>query len=602
MMAIGGPGTSDLVVADPERDRVSLIQSGQTRTIELESGDQPFRLTRDASGAVYVILRGKGEVAKLDLADAAVTARFRVCAEPRGIDYDAFTGDLVVACAEGKLVRFKPEATAVHSELSLKPDLRDVVIQGNRTYVSRFRSAEVLFIENDKVTRTVRPPQLSVQAPSDFRVRTMAPAVAWRMIGDPLGGVIISHQLAVVEAIGVDPHESGDEKIAQISPVTATVTSSYAGSGSGCDAIVQTALTQVDFDGNARSSAPVTNAVLPVDLAVSKDGSTIALASAGSRDPEMPQRHFEFVGGPGSGDNADVLVAPAPPGLPQGGVQLLNRFEFQFSEGSEVLFPGECSGQRQVGGGPTTSVVFTQENQVVAFQRMPATLSTIDPEALTLVSSEDLGGAPTLDTGHEIFHRDSGGGLACASCHPEATDDGHVWVFSDVGPRRTQHLGIPLAGTAPFHWDGSLPTLNSLMDEVFVERMGGVFQDPDRLESLENWMFARPERRIPAADADAAARGEALFQSKETACATCHAGKKFTDNRSYSVGTTSKSKPLQVPSLQGLLLRPPYMHDGCAQTLHERFTEACGGGDAHGNTSHLAPNQIDDLVEYLGTL
>ncbi len=45
------------------------------------------------------------------------------------------------------------------------------------------------------------------------------------------------------------------------------------------------------------------------------------------------------------------------------------------------------------------------------------------------------------------------------------------------------------------------------------------------------------------------------------------------------------------------------MHDGCAPTLHDRFTNtACGGGDKHGKTSHLAPEQIDDLVAYLESL
>ena len=64
------------------------------------------------------------------------------------------------------------------------------------------------------------------------------------------------------------------------------------------------------------------------------------------------------------------------------------------------------------------------------------------------------------------------------------------------------------------------------------------------------------------------------------------------------VGTGGK---LQVPSLRGVSLRAPYMHDGCAPTLHDRFG-ACGGGDKHGVTSGLSPSQIDDLVAYLTTL
>ena len=50
--------------------------------------------------------------------------------------------------------------------------------------------------------------------------------------------------------------------------------------------------------------------------------------------------------------------------------------------------------------------------------------------------------------------------------------------------------------------------------------------------------------------------------------------------------------------------RAPFMHDGCAKTLLERFdiTSTCGGGDQHGKTSHLTQAQIDDLIAYLDTL
>jgi hypothetical protein len=45
------------------------------------------------------------------------------------------------------------------------------------------------------------------------------------------------------------------------------------------------------------------------------------------------------------------------------------------------------------------------------------------------------------------------------------------------------------------------------------------------------------------------------------------------------------------------------MHDGCAPTLRDRFTNPhCGGGDSHGVTSKLTLEQIDDLVHYLETL
>jgi len=57
----------------------------------------------------------------------------------------------------------------------------------------------------------------------------------------------------------------------------------------------------------------------------------------------------------------------------------------------------------------------------------------------------------------------------------------------------------------------------------------------------------------------------------------------------------------QVPPLLGVGDRAPYLHDGCAPTLRDRFGP-CGGGDEHGHTSHLGPADLDDLVAYLSTL
>jgi mono/diheme cytochrome c family protein len=170
-------------------------------------------------------------------------------------------------------------------------------------------------------------------------------------------------------------------------------------------------------------------------------------------------------------------------------------------------------------------------------------------------------------------------------------------------------LGIPLNETAPFHWDGTLTDLDVLMDEVFVARMGGVFQTPERVSALGNWVkSSEPAIAAPAtgleqdpAQADAAERGQTLFESKAVGCSSCHNGSALTDNQSYLVGTSGKER-LQTPSLTRIALHPPFMHNGCAKTLRDRFNPACGGGDEHGKTSHLTDSQIDDLVAYMSTL
>jgi cytochrome c peroxidase len=71
----------------------------------------------------------------------------------------------------------------------------------------------------------------------------------------------------------------------------------------------------------------------------------------------------------------------------------------------------------------------------------------------------------------------------------------------------------------------------------------------------------------------------------------------MTNTATVDVGTGGS---FQVPSLRGLLWRPPYMHDGCASTIADRFG-ACGG-TKHGQVSTLSAGQKADLVTYLETL
>jgi len=83
-----------------------------------------------------------------------------------------------------------------------------------------------------------------------------------------------------------------------------------------------------------------------------------------------------------------------------------------------------------------------------------------------LLSSESR-----ADTGLALFHLNPGGGVACASCHPEAGMDGHVWNFAEFGPRVTQPLEGQVSKRAPFHWSGDLKDWPSLVGEVMMKRM-----------------------------------------------------------------------------------------------------------------------------------
>jgi cytochrome c peroxidase len=116
--------------------------------------------------------------------------------------------------------------------------------------------------------------------------------------------------------------------------------------------------------------------------------------------------------------------------------------------------------------------------------------------------------------------------------------------------------------------------------------------------ALGAWLDRVRAPRGVITDAAAVARGAELFDAAEVGCRSCHTGELYTNNKLANVGT---ARTVKVPSLVGVGGRAPYMHDGCAATLHERFG-ACGGGDNHGHTSQLTPAELADLVAYLESL
>jgi mono/diheme cytochrome c family protein len=243
--------------------------------------------------------------------------------------------------------------------------------------------------------------------------------------------------------------------------------------------------------------------------------------------------------------------------------------------------------------GEPVAVAFDVEHRWVVQSREPAQLQLEDGTRIALASDS------RFDTGLAMFHLNTGGGVACFSCHPEAGEDGHTWQFS-VGPRRSQTLEGGASRRAPFHWSGDLADFDALFDEVMVRRMS-LFADVDTAQrgALRGWLDSVP--KTPTADGlDAAAveRGRVLFNDAELACATCHSGPDYSDNQLHDVGTGA---PFVTPSLVDVNMRAPLFHDGCAVSLAGRFGP-CGGGDSHGVTSKLTRAQEADLVSFMQSL
>jgi hypothetical protein len=213
---------------------------------------------------------------------------------------------------------------------------------------------------------------------------------------------------------------------------------------------------------------------------------------------------------------------------------------------------------------------------VVAVTRSPFSVVSLEEELVAAEPSE-------IDAGFALFHEPSPSGLACASCHVEGREDGHVWRFQGMGERRTQSLAGGLLATAPYHWDGTLRDLGALFADTGVLRMGLPPAPPESLTALQSWLEALPAPVPELTDAP----GAELFAER---CAGCHDP---VVPESVDVGTGGL---FQVPSLTGVGARLPLMHDGCAETLYGRFEPDCGG-EHHGGP--LSEGQIEALVQYL---
>jgi mono/diheme cytochrome c family protein len=581
-MMVNRAGTH-AVVADPDRDRLLAIDlSTQAVTFELAltKGDQPGRVIEDGAGRYYTALRGGGALLTFNLAGEIVDRR-DACFEPRGLAWDPASESIYVACATGELVTFSTTGGEPTRVLRLERDLRDVIVQGDKLVITKFKSSEILTVDaTGAIVSRVVPPTVqrfggfgdgTVPDATDGGVATTpgggsgglvnaVPAVAWRMVALPDGRIVVSHQRQVQDKL--DSKQEG-------------------GYGTGCGGPVEAAITVLAPGQAPIAALPIAQGALPVDIAISKAGDKIAVLTAGNRNVRVQQTSFAL----SSRDMNDCR----PPDFPD------DPDNDDMDDDTD-----EDSDEDVDEGGTPTALAFAPNGDLLVYYPEKPMLEvhrggqqTLTPEQIALP------GVPGVDAGRSVFHKQTNIGLACASCHPEGREDGLVWDFAEFGTRRTQNLSGDILSRAPYHWNGDMTSLPTLMDDVFAIRMAGGALTERQKRSLGPWLD-----RIPApapaftSGVDSIARGKEIFESANTGCVSCHTGALLTNNILVDVGTGGKFK---VPSLRGIGARAPFMHDGCAKTLTDRFT-VCGNSTAHGLTQQLGADQIADLVAYLETL
>lgn len=285
----------------------------------------------------------------------------------------------------------------------------------------------------------------------------------------------------------------------------------------------------------------------------------------------------------------------------------------------------------RVGRNPTDVVTSSDGRIAYIANRMDDTISVLEMETMRVASTIDLGGPKEISrerSGQRLFFDASHcyqGQMACATCHPhEGLSDGLAWSLEtpqlgrDVVENRTL-FGID--GTSPFKWNGMNPNLQTQdgpRTAMYIFRSQGF--SSTEVNDLVTYLLAlrlprNPHLATNGQLTDAQARGREIFLRDRTMggelippldrCYTCHSPQThYTSRVSMDVGTATRDDTIQafdVPQLEGVVRRPPYLHNGEALELEDIWTKF-NPNDKHGITSDLNKAQLNDLIEFLKTL
>ncbi len=259
--------------------------------------------------------------------------------------------------------------------------------------------------------------------------------------------------------------------------------------------------------------------------------------------------------------------------------------------------------------GPSGVAVDERAAVAVVFSQFEGRLTVLDlaDDASEPIASIALDHRPTPDIaaiapGRALFYRTddlriANDGLACASCHPDARDDGLSWMTPD-GPRQTLMLAGRTHDTAPYGWSGHQGKLEDYISTT-VSRLGGIGLDYHASSALARFVEGAPTPSLEgAADVE---RVRAIFFGAEQGCASCHVGGGGTDGALHVLDPGSKpsAKGFDTPSLRFVAGTAPYFHDGRYATLEALLAD---------RTSHMGqPGALTvadraDLLAFLRSL
>ena len=564
---------SHIAVVNPDQDSVTLLDPDtldeiQTIPVGSKSGAEPHALVATSDGRLIVTLHRTGEIQLIDPSGSRSIGPVALCPGASGLALTPDGLNVYVACEwAGNFVELGTSDLRVGADLSplflTRP--RVVACVGDDVVVGHFTGGAVDRFTNGGNTTTGILPRGPTYRPA---LTSMTANLITAMV--PVDGkILVAHELV---------NNTGDTTSEKVADDYGSVT-----------------------DGNPKINPAVT-----------------ALDPANGFLPfvSLPVIYASFDGG-SKVFNGPSAIADAGHGLAlvthisTGNVALIDTNATTVDARVKVTFL-TGAGASGVAVDLTRNIAWVDNAFDYSVTRIDLTNKTTMTRVRNLVSPY----SPAALAGRKIFHDASNphitpsGVVACSTCHPAGGDDGLVWfVHTSKIPlkrRRTPNLANSHSQTAPFHWDAQFPDMPTLARSTITDLMAGddLLVDVNSIQAYIDEIVKAPIP--PAGDPNAIARGQALFMSATTQCATCHPPPDFTDRMKHTVLnpnslTSDDVMPsTDTPALHGLFLRAPYFHDGRSPTLEDLLSRPDAA--MHGTTSMLSAQDKTDLLAFLGSL
>jgi YVTN family beta-propeller protein len=360
------------------------------------------------------------------------------------------------------------------------------------------------------------------------------------------------------------------------------------------------AISVIDVAGRSRVNTVLLDdvdrgAANPWGVAVSPDGTTLAVAHAGSHEVSLIDRvalHDRL---------ARVAAGQAVTDSSASADDVPSDLAFLNGIRRRVALPGR---------GPR-GLAFAGARLCVA-EHYSDSLAIVDvrPDAPPAARSVALGPerpVPSVRRGEMLFNdatRCFQTWQSCASCHPDGRVDGLNWDLMNDGFGNAKNTrNMLLAHRTPPAMSLGVRASAEIAVRAGFRFIQFVTPPEEECAAVDAYLKSLAPvpspRLVDGRPGPAARRGEAAFD--KAGCAVCHPPPLFTDLRLHDIGTgvdAEKGKAFDTPTLVEVWRTAPYLHDGRAETIRDVLTRH-NEGHRHGRTDLLSASELADLEAFV---